>query len=246
MADGHEGQLAFDFDEIARQDARRRVGDWSGAPLRFTTDYYPPAALDEAFAHWCFLNTHFDSYARSHMWHRSIAFGDTVVVGDGEHTGASFTAELRPAPGAEGPGGLLGQMICEPCQWHAIGAGENLTVEAWHDHAFPGWRDLPVIPSSVGVRSEKGLSKLARAWIDEHYPAGMRMPGAPIVTERSAHGTRHVPNASPWGGFDLSSTALHPTPKRAAPATVRRRVPGAPETTPLPPARRHTHPGPRL
>lgn len=86
MAVHDEGQMAFDFDELARKDARSRLDERTGAPLRFTTDYYPPRALDEAFAHWCFLNSHLDSYRRSHMWHRSITERETIWSSPMERT----------------------------------------------------------------------------------------------------------------------------------------------------------------
>lgn len=38
----------------------------------------------------------------------------------------------------------------------------------------------------------------------------MQIPGAPIITERRPYGTRHVPSRSPWGGYDLSHTAVDP------------------------------------
>lgn len=70
-------------------------------------------------------------------------------------------------------------------------------MEAWHDHAMPGWRDLPVRPS--------GLKAAAlEAWLDA-YPSGWKRPGAPIRTVRDPHGTRHVPGRSPWGGYDLAA-----------------------------------------
>ena len=46
-----DGQLAFDFDELAREEARQHAGQWQGAPLHFTTDYYPPSELVGAFEH---------------------------------------------------------------------------------------------------------------------------------------------------------------------------------------------------
>ena len=58
----HEGQLAFDFEEFEREEARARLHEWAGAPLHFTTDYYPPTMLDEAFRHWRFLNGDFGSF----------------------------------------------------------------------------------------------------------------------------------------------------------------------------------------
>ena len=243
MTDQTGGQLAFDFDELAREDARASLDEWSGAPLHFTTDYYPPHELDEAFAHWCFLNTHFDSYASSHMWHRAITIPGDMTVGDGEHTASTFTAELRPRVGQEGPGGLLTQLICEPCEWHAINGDENHAVEAWHDHAFPNWRDLPVIPTQIRVRSESGLTKLATAWIAEHYPVEAQVPGATIITARAPHGTRHVAGYSPWGGYDLSATALD-RPAQASTPSKRALTRALPQ--PLSPAAGPARPAPVL
>lgn len=128
-------QLAFDFEEFEREDARARLHEWVGAPLRFTTDYYPPAMLDEAFEHWQFLNGGFGSLGRSHMWHRSIAHG---LVEFGEHRAEAFSADLRPESCAAGPGDLLTMLVCEPCEWHSPAGDENEAVEAWHDHAVLG------------------------------------------------------------------------------------------------------------
>ncbi|MFZ2749523.1 MAG: DUF6349 family protein [Propioniciclava sp.] len=206
MAQHDPNQPAFDFEELARDEARARVHQWEGAPLRFTTDYYRPAELDAAFEHWCFLNGHFGSIDRSHMWHRYSWGRDEVAFG--EHSIAVFTASLQVERGAEGPTVRPTQAICEPCQWHHICGGESEAVEAWHDHAVPGWRELPVMPFEIRVRDEKGFTKLARKWIEVHYPPHMQIPGAPIITERSPLGTRHVPGGSPCGGYDLSSTSL--------------------------------------
>ncbi|WHS34381.1 DUF6349 family protein [Auritidibacter ignavus] len=225
-----EGQLAFDFDEIAREEARERLDEWSGAPLRFTQDYYPPQALQEAFDHWIFINGHFGSHARSHIWHQMVWNAGATKFG--EHRAELLTAELRPEHDREGPGGLLVQVVCEPCGWHAIDENENHVVEQWHDHAVPGWRDLPIIPASVRVRDESKLTKLALAWIRERYPTHMQVPGAPIITERQPYGTRHVPGYSPWNGYDLSHTALDwPARSSASGATRRESPPFTPAST---------------
>lgn len=100
------------------------------------------------------------------------------------------------------------QAICEPCGWNGITDRENDAVEMWHDHALPGWRELPIVPSRQRMIDKDGLSKAAKKWISEHYPPSMQVPGAPIITERRPFGTRHVPGRSPWGGYDLSHTAV--------------------------------------
>ncbi|MDN5744536.1 MAG: DUF6349 family protein [Nocardioidaceae bacterium] len=199
-------QLAFDFVELEREEAREHVEEWSGAPLGFTTAYYSPDELEAAFEHWCLLYTHFDAFHVSHMWHRFG--GDRSEVEFGAHRVATFSASLSPERGAEGPGELLHQAVCEPCEWNVVSVDENTVVEHWHDHAVPDWRELPVVPAEIRVRNERGLTKLARAWIEAHYPAEMQVPGAPIITERMRSGTRHVAGYSPWNGFDLSFTAL--------------------------------------
>ncbi|QPS33589.1 DUF6349 family protein [Brevibacterium casei] len=218
-----DGQLAFDFDEFAREEARDRLDEWAGAPLRFTQDYYPPKLLDEAFEHWTFLNGRFGSHARSHMWHRMLWNPETTEFG--EHRAELFNAELRPEAGTEGPGGLLAQIVCEPCEWHAIDEDENIVVEQWHDHAVPGWRDLPVVPASIRVRDGSSLTKLAMTWIRERYPQHMQVPGAPIITARQSFATRHVPRYSPWNGYDLASVALDRPARQVPGPSVRREVP---------------------
>lgn len=218
------GQLAFDFEGLARAEARATLDQWQGAPLHFTTDYYPPGELDEAFMHWKFLNGNFGSYARSHMWHRGIAHDQLTVLG--EHSGEFFTTDLRPAPDALGPGQLLAQMICEPCNWHAITEDENTAVEAWHDHALPGWTELPVVPAQIRVRNGSSLTTVAKKWIAERYPDHMQVPGAPIITERGLVGTRHVPGYSPWGGYDLSAACLdRPVRQPGSEQAINRRLP---------------------
>lgn len=214
-------QLAFDFDEFAREDARAVLHEWSGAPLHFTSDYYPPGMLDEAFAHWQFVFGHQGSIPNSHMWHR----GGHGPVEFGEHHGEVYSVDLRPTPGMEGPGDLLFKILCEPCEWQSEAGSENDAVESWHDHAVPGWRDLPVVPRQVRVRNESGLTKVGLRWIEQRYPEGMQVPGAPIITERGAYGTRHVPGYSPWDGYDLSSTALKRPEPPAAARALRRELP---------------------
>lgn len=54
------------------------------------------------------------------------------------------------------------------------------------------------------------MSKATKKWIVEHYPKSMQVPGAPMITERRPFGTRHVPGRSPWGGYDISHTAIDP------------------------------------
>lgn len=102
-------------------------------------------------------------------------------------------------------GDLLYKSVYAVCSWQAITADENTAVEAWHDHAMPGWRDLPTLPSKL--RAQMGIRKRTpalEAWFEANYPESFRVSGAPILTDRGGSGMRHVPDYSPYGGFDLS------------------------------------------
>lgn len=100
--------------------------------------------------------------------------------------------------------------MCESCDWHQVNVGENTAVESWHDHAVPGWRELPIVPAHIPLSDGTKLTRTAEAWSSDHYPIEAQFEGAPIITQRSGLGTRHVPGRSPWGGYDLSQTALPP------------------------------------
>ena len=105
------------------------------------------------------------------------------------------------------PGDLMYQAICAPCRWHAIDSSENGAVEAWHEHALPGWRALPVLPDKLASAlstQERRSREALTAWISQHYPAEWQRRGAPIRTRRQPNGIRHVPGHSPLGGYDMA------------------------------------------
>ena len=211
-----EEQLAFDIEAMLHDAAIEAAPAWSGAPLHYTSTYYPPAELDAAFEHWQFLHAHDKTHVNSRMWHRSISVPESRALAG--HGYVLYTADLRCEPwnhsdkhdGCTCLGELMYQAICEPCEWNGITDSENDAVEMWHDHALPGWCELPIVPSRLRMMDKDALSKAAKKWISEHYPKPMLVPGAPIITERRPYGTRHVPGRSPWGGYDLSHTAVDP------------------------------------
>jgi len=181
----------FDLADLAR--ASVAATPWQGAPLTYTTDYHDPADLDAAFDRYRAEFGEFGCAVTSGMWHRDL-FDKTFGVGG--HQLVRFAAHLD--------GVLLHQIICPACCWHAIGS-ENEVVEAWHDHAMPGWRELPVLPTFKG-RDERRQKAAALAWLAEHYPIEWQFDGAPVITQRSPYGTRHVPGRSPLGGYDFAAT----------------------------------------
>lgn len=228
-----QNQLAIDIEGLIHEAQVAAAAPWTGAPLHFTTRYYSPTELDAAFEHWQFLHGLSNSHAASRRWHRAIAVSGSFEVG--AHRFDLYGVDLRcdpwkhprPDDGCSCVGDLTYQAICEPCGWHDLREGENAAVEGWHDHALPGWRDLPIVPAGLRDRHKIGLSKAARSWIAEHYPESMQVAGAPIITKRDT-GTRHVPGRSPWGGYDLSHTAIDPGRKAELPKPRRRRTPAKP------------------
>lgn len=205
------------IDDLIHEADVAALPKWDGIPLgRPTFTYRHPDELDAGWDRWIAVHGHFNSINASHMWHRSYTHGHRQL---GDHTIDQFDIDLRCAAGAHQEhratlglgkictcvGDCLTQLICSTCSWHHIGT-ESECVEAWHDHAFPGWRTLPVLPAKL--RGQMGTTKLTpklEDWFETNYPAHMRVPGAPIITERGPYGTRHVPGYSPFGGYDLSA-----------------------------------------
>ena len=179
------------LDLIAQEEAAS--AEWAGAPLGFTTDFWPVGDLMHAFEHWEVLNPQRPSYRASRMWRPALTVPSARVHG---HDFDLLIADLRceHRERCECVGGLYYRASCDECRWHVIADRENAAVEAWHDHAMPGWRDLPVM-TSVSAATDR-------------QPDDWRFDGAPIRTLRTSPGNRHVPGRSPFGGYDLAAEAV--------------------------------------
>lgn len=197
-------QLTFDL----WGDRDQALAPWTGSPLRYHVAYLDPAEHLAAFDRW--VDEHPDgdrgAYVRSHMWHSGwsnpFEFDGhtfTHLLADARRNGDEWDASL----GSLVPDELMHQVICTACRWHHITSSENGAVEAWHDHAIPGWRHQPVMPRNLVPMDWSKPGKKTLAWIAKHIPVEWQRPGSPIRTERSGIGTRHVPGRSPFGGFDL-------------------------------------------
>lgn len=191
---------------------------YSGAaPLAFTSRYFTPDDLLAARAELARVR---GGWSREHptfgAWGLGITTGWCATAPG--HTLCILTTDLRcdcrlPFLCSEweniGPchcvGDLLYQANCPECSWHHISEKENDVVEAWHDHAWPGWRDLPVIPARLrtATNNQKQTAALTN-WLENNYPPEFRVDGAPILTERSGIGTRSVPRRNPFGGYDIA------------------------------------------
>lgn len=210
-------QMTFDIDQLLRAAEREALPAWDGMPMfQYTTRYYSVSEHEAMFARRKLEDYH---YAKArHTWGRAMCLdlpGETAAG----HTFVAYSADLRcfcsfgsrtvseyeEAGWCRCPGELLTKAVCDGCSWHHIGT-ESQAVEAWHDHAFPGWRDLPMFPAKPrGSMGSRELTAKREDWLEANHPAGFRTALAPILTSRQKFGTRHVPGYSPYGGFDLAA-----------------------------------------
>ncbi|WP_433235303.1 DUF6349 family protein [Streptosporangium sp. CA-135522] len=99
---------------------------------------------------------------------------------------------------------------CLGCEWDEgeDRRQEREAVEDAHDHAWPGWRDLPAVlppPGAAGF-DPKVLARW-RVKVDKAYPPGWLEAGGPIITVRKDSAlSRHEPGKAPGGGYDLAAT----------------------------------------
>lgn len=105
---------------------------------------------------------------------------------------------------------------CHGCEWRDVPVdSENEATEAAHDHAFLGWRSLPVLPYLAAEPTQQQSREL-RALIDRLYPSQWIERHGPVLTRRSPVGTRHVPKRAPTGGYDMAGAVEEvsfPTPE---------------------------------
>ncbi|WP_066298911.1 DUF6349 family protein [Arthrobacter luteolus] len=111
------------------------------------------------------------------------------------------TAEQRKRGSCQCVGrGMLYRVYCAGCDWWTpIHTGENQAAEAYLDHCWPGWNELPVLESKT-----KGYDYVFTFPGD--YPGEWNSPGAPIKDCRGTtkFATRHVPGGSPFGGYKVA------------------------------------------
>lgn len=205
--------LSAAIDQLMHEAEVEALPAWTGIPLtQFTSAYATPEQLYAAEE-----RRQLEGIRERHTWRSALCGGQMKLE---HHTLDTFSVDLRCGWFSDHPenrgvgvaervactcvGDLTYMAVCGVCDWHSIGT-ENASIEAWHDHAFPGWRDLPILPKKL--RGQMGTGKMTPkldAWFTSNYPAHFRVPGAPIRTTRDKYATRHVPGYSPFGGYDLS------------------------------------------
>jgi Family of unknown function (DUF6349) len=177
------------------------------------------------FDAWADEHGRFGCVPRSHGWHGwdippvvhlNRAYADMLLD---RCQPAILTADLRrwprtapvPACGCDGP--LLYRAACRGrgCLWESPEHGrENPAAEDGMDHAWPGWRDLPVIAAPPHYLNGAARERQEAAWlarVSPAYPPGWIEAGGPIRTRRAKYATRHVPGWTPFGGYDMAVPA---------------------------------------
>lgn len=173
------------------------------------------------FAAWQQEYGSFGSLVRSHAW--TPPFGSPVAP-TRRHQAAELSADLRRDrhhPVAEPPlcgcwdvDDLLYRGACVGCDWEGrpfagLGA-HNKAIEDACDHAWPGWRDLPVVPKPPEPGTSAAAKRALAAWAEKvaaACPPGWLEAGGPIRTLRTPPGTRHAEHGSRFGGYDLAVIA---------------------------------------
>ncbi len=194
-----------------QDDAADRAARAASAPCIHDSPVRGPSAREAEFQAWCRVYGHSASIDRSHAWRTSDSFMLTqLAVPAARCQPGALTASLR-ATGTAGRCGHDGADVyrgcCLGCDWEGpVRVGENAAVEDACDHAYPGWRALPVLPQVPGG------DRAVKTWLEKAkavYPPGWIEAGGPVRTARTPPGTRHH-LAPAWGGYDMGVPAAAP------------------------------------
>lgn len=166
----------------------------------------------QAFMGWKQRYGHFDSIRRSHAWLPLTAtIGYEQLRPTDRCRPMVMYADLRCEHQYDETCACVGDLVyraaCLHCAWEGtVKARENTAVEDAHDHSWPGWRDLPVVPSRPPAGSSAKEREALSNWqagVTAVYPSGWLESGGPI---RTGHTGRHIPNRTGFGGYDLATT----------------------------------------
>lgn len=98
-------------------------------------------------------------------------------------------------------GDLIYRHLCSCGHIDDPHTSENEAAEDAMDHGWPGWRDLPILASSMPEATNQRSRWLEAA--TAAYPAGWIEAGGPVRTARGRYTTRHVPGRTPHRGYDM-------------------------------------------
>jgi hypothetical protein len=179
--------------------------------------YHSPArglaARAADFEQWVAEWGNFGSGYRAHAW----VIGSCVPSAPADRCQATVLHVDARCPRWAAPGGMpdctccteiddyLFRGACRGCDWegdpHRDGR-ENPAVEDAMDHAWPGWRDVPIV---ARYRQEQKARERWVAKVLPQYPVGWLQAGGPIRTLRDKCASRHNAGqvTTPWAGYDM-------------------------------------------
>lgn len=170
-------------------------------------------AYQDDFDAWTDQYGHMGSLAVSHAWTPQFAYSRRAQLQPTEVcTPVMLTSDTRCDHYRQNCfclGDLLYRTACRHCGWHSpIAAREQVAVLDGLDHCYPGWRESPVV-SEYPAGATKG-TKAHIAWESKVRAAyGDRPTGWPVITDRDDPTSRRViGNRSPWGGHEITISAL--------------------------------------
>lgn len=174
------------------------------APTLYGSPTRGLAARAAEYDAWRAEHGSFGASARSHAWTVWITCPETCTD---RCQPTVLSADLRCDCDRSEDCCCLGDLMyrgaCRGCDWEGEPRDrENAAAEDACDHAWLGWRDLPVLPRVPDERKKRAR------WVERVealYPVGWLEDGGPIRTSRRGGGTRHVPSRPPFGGYDLAA-----------------------------------------
>ena len=140
----------LDLFAMAAADERDQTERAHGVPSLYARRYDTISGYTDAFARWQRDWGHFASYPHSHAWHPCLTLSADDLEATDTCQASLLLADLRCThyDTCFCVGDLLYRGFCRGCGWHSPPArDENIAVLATLDHAHPGWRDDPIVPS---------------------------------------------------------------------------------------------------
>lgn len=191
------------FAEIEAAEIEERL---ASAPCLFASSARGFSARMSAWSQWIHEYGQFDCIRLSHGWHSWRSAQEPTA----QCRPIVMYADLRCncyEPGCQCVGDSIHRGACLHCSFEGPGRlDENEAAEDANDHCWPGWRDLPIVPKVPEGGTTKKDKQARSSWVrklNNLYPAGWLESGGPIRTLRTGVGTRHVPERTPFGGYDM-------------------------------------------
>jgi hypothetical protein len=137
-------------------------------------------ARAEEFEAWQSEHGSFGCYGRSHAWHLELRLSHHEDVLTDRCQPTVLQADLRCQDNAHSRpcqcvGDLVSRGACLGCDWEGPVQGTvALAVADAHDHAWSGWRDLPVVSQAAGARD---IEEAARGAPDMAVSGGVEVSG---------------------------------------------------------------------